>query len=148
MSWFTRLREFKEEEDALADSIETELDNIEAAFNGLFKAATVTATGSTTLSAGFVDVTGATVTVDQSIASLAIITMKFEGGSLGISGTDGGYLNVDGSNQEPRSNLSDTQVAVVKLSAGSHVLKLQAKGVGTLVARTGFSYLIVPDPSP
>lgn len=166
MSWFTRVREFIEEDDAQADDVDTEFDNVAEALNGLLQGARVAASEDKTLSTSVVDVPGASASIVAARASKLLVITNFQ-----VYCPSAGfvlphlYLNVDGSNQATEasgyltttaaSSRQHSQSYVLKLGAGSHTVKLQAKmdagspsSCKVVGAATGFSYILFPDPEP
>jgi hypothetical protein len=171
MSWFDRLREFKEGEDILADDFETEFDNVQAGLNRLIQMGSVSASGSSGLPVTSTegDVPGTTVSLAPEIASLVkvdiVLNLELLSANGGVNSAFG-WLSVDGTKQTPAAvqellswstpNADSVQSCVgqsfvVPLAAGSHTLKIRVKSTGGATlwpADTTLTYLMVPNPSP
>lgn len=152
MSWFSRLREFVEEDDILADDFEAEFDGIATALNSLFQSGSVVASADFGMggSVGEVwessyKVTGTEKSVTAAVASILLVTAVFDFRTQETSGGGPemrGVLVVDGSPQTKAAKLRHqfsvvssgeviegtvSQTYVVELAAGAHTLSLYAR---------------------
>lgn len=169
MSWFTTPKVFTAGQKAKAADVDENFTAIEEALNGLFKMASVGASGNLTPGGPYQDVPGTSVTVTVARASLALVTTTFDFVMAGSSSGGAeciGALNVDGSNQaaiaraEGFANATLWKTAatvgqdyVIPLDVGAHTLKLQARkeNVGNAECRktnTRLAYLVLPNPEP
>lgn len=177
MSWFSRIREFVEEEDAKADDLEAELDNIAEALNGQFAGGSAAASEDLTLTGSYQDVPGASVSCALEQAGLVLVTAVFDFnvarttvGAIGAVML--GEMNVGGSGQAATAIYAPTTMLVsgtagglratvaqtwlLSLASGSTTLKLRAKYSSVesgctakiFATHTRFTYLAVADPEP
>lgn len=166
MSIYDRATALAEEEDIDAAPLEEEFDNIDEAFNGLFRADRVSASGLLTLTTSFADVPGASLSITTAVPSLLLVNAvaDFENllsaageqqsiGVLNVDGTDRGEELISGfpigAIQTARETVA--QAFCISLTAGAHTIKLRAKCGGTHTSRahfpgTGFTYLLIPQP--
>lgn len=178
MSWFSRLREYLEEEDILADDFEAEFDAIADALNSLV------VTGRTAASEDKIVISGeAWVKANHRIsstaeaislvrASIVKIWATFDFDLLLVNGEEmsqegtvavddaaqtaiavNRFTNNTAGNKRQRKTVSQTYE--IELAAGSHTLELWARlsssTGGESKARktnTSLSYMILPDPEP
>jgi hypothetical protein len=160
--WYKRAKSFVAKSAAKAADVEGEFDNIEEAFNGLFKAGRVQASGKGTLTGAYSDIPGASADLVVAVPSLLIAVVTFDI-SAREADTFIGNLNMDGvTGQEaafaPTSSVSGIRVPVTqtyfkKLAAGTRTIKMVAKKNGSSpeifsAANSGFTYLLIPDPEP
>lgn len=178
MSWFSRIREFVEEEDAKADDLDAELDNVAEALNGQFAGGSAAASEDLALTASYQDVPGASDSCVLEQAGLVLVNAVFDFNaareSVGALGAVMlGELNVDGSGQSATAIYAPTtmstsgisggglratvaQTWLLPLAPGNHTLKLRAKyaSVGSgctaklFATHSRFSFLAVADPNP
>jgi hypothetical protein len=168
MSWFSIPQAETAHTKAKAAPLSANFQAIEDAFNGLFKAGKVKSSGDLTLTTSFQDVPDATLSITPAIPSLLIVTATFDFDSPNGQGRQGpfeGELNVDAASQVGEAIYTGGVAAgdggratvaqnwMVTLAAGAHTVKLRAKATPGLSdicrgTHTGFTYLLIPNPSP
>lgn len=158
MSWFSRFKQFVEDDDIRGPDFEEEFDNLSEALNSAFVGGVVAASGNLTLKVGSQAVPGASKSIAVARPSLVYVWACFGLSSEGGAGHfSQGTLRVDGAEQTASAFSSGGfdvvgQVYLLELAAGAHTLDLMASspvGSGTCYASgTRFTYLIVPDKEP
>jgi hypothetical protein len=173
MSWFSRLREFKEGEDIVADDFETEFDGIASALNTLIKGGQVDASGPIELLAEQTgDVPGAVLSLVLTRSSVVQVVMTADAQITAVDNGPGPFVQVamvvDGAPQSAVAKLAAKLEGVqptpvgsmvvrasvartfsLALGAGSHALKMSAHTTGRALVSpegTGFSYTVIPAP--